>query len=485
MRKILIALSVLLLSTFVSIANAQSNSASEKTFHEIRLPGIFSKGMVLQRRETVRIFGYGGANGDNLTVSFNGQTIQGVFSDNGWEAFLLPMEANTQPQTMTISYTPQGETEPRQVFELSNVLVGEVWLGSGQSNMSYTINEMLLAAGNDLTFYDDYQKIDNWDLLRFYQQPYAEASAPVVNANRMIGWRTLSDISQAKQLGGFALAYAAQLQKMLGPDVPLGMINVSVAGSCIEEWLDQESIATLPSHAASMGKTDCRFYNAMLYPIQGYTIRGIVWYQGCANVQWPADYAVQFAAYAKLYRRVFMNDALPILVIQLPQYSQPLNIAFRQTQWDFMKQIDHCYVVCGIDLGEQNNIHPLDKYPFAGRAAGVALEKVYQLPAIIGEAYGLSPSISSVVRVENGLLLYIDNASSLTCAGPIDGFKILDNDGWHAANVSLAGTQLLISCDPDTVRSFTYLRKAYFFDMSFVYNEYGLPLAPVALWNME
>lgn len=445
----------------------------------IQLPCIFSNGMLLQRNEEVRIFGAGGAQGDTLTVEFAGQTVEASFADDAWEAVLPPMEACTEGRTMTISYTRKGESKPHQVFTLSDVLVGEVWLCSGQSNMAYTIREMLNSPGCHPDFYADYQAIDNWDKLRFYTYPYGEASTPQVNYSRMMTWQSPDNIGQCTNLSGMALAYATHLQAMLGEDVPVGMVISSVGGACIEEWLDEATMATLPSHAASMGKKDCRFYNAMIHPIEGYTVKGVLWYQGEANAMWPKDYQKQFAAYANLYRGKFHNDGMPIVVMQLPQFDEDLYPVFRGAQWELMEQIDNIHVVCGIDLGDPDNIHPTDKYPFGARAAGLALEKVYGLAPVEGMPYGLSPAITKVERTEEGLLLTLSNAQVLTGPEEIEGFMIMADRLWHETTATLRGNQILVKCSKDNVTYFNYLQDTSFPGMDFVYNEYGLPVAPL------
>ena len=445
----------------------------------IQLPSIFSNGMLLQRNEKVRIFGAGGGDGDTLTVEFAGQTVQAAFTDNAWEAILQPMDACTEGRTMTISYTRQGERQPHQVFTLSDVLVGEVWLCSGQSNMAYTIREMLNAPGCHPDFYADYQAIDNWDKLRFYTYPYGEASAPQVNYSRMMPWQSPDNIGQCVNLSGMALAYATHLQTMLGEDVPVGMVISAVGGACIEEWLDEATMATLPSHAASMGKKDCRFYNAMIHPIEGYTVKGVLWYQGEANAMWPQDYQKQFAAYAGLYREKFHNDGMPIVVMQLPQYDDDLYPVFRGAQWELMEQIDNVHVVCGIDLGDPDNIHPTDKYPFGARAAGLALEKVYDLAPVAGMPYGLSPAITDVQRTEDGLLLTISNTQTLTGPEEIEGFMVMANQRWTYVSAKLRGNQIFVQCDAANAAYMNFLQDTSFPEMEFVRNEYGLPLCPL------
>ncbi len=445
----------------------------------VQLPCIFSNGMMLQRGENVRIFGAGGAAGDTITAAFGDVTAEGSFNGEGWEIILPPMAACKEGRTLTIAYTRQGEDKPHQTFVIEDVLVGEVWLCSGQSNMAYTIREMLGNPGVHEDFYADYQSIDNWSMLRFYSYPYGEATVPQTNYSRMMTWQSPDNIGQCANLSGMALAYAAHLQKMLGEDVPVAMVISAVGGACIEEWLDAETMKSLPSHAASMGKKDSRFFNAMINPFAGYTVKGILWYQGCANAMWPEDYKQQFAAYTELYRRLFRNDSLPVIVMQLPQYDDDLFPSFRGAQWELMDLIDDVYTVCGIDLGDPDNIHPTDKYPFGARAAGAALKHVYGEAAAEGFPYGLSPEISKIERAEGGLLLTLDNAASVTGPEEIEGFMIMADKRWKEVTAELQGNQIFISCDPAAVTYINYLQDSSFPWIEHVYNEYGLPLAPM------
>ncbi len=446
----------------------------------IQLPCIFCDGMVLQRGQDVRIFGVGGAPGDVVTVAFAGQTVQTVCGENEWEAVLAPMEASTENRTMNITYTLQGESKPRQTIIIEDVLVGEVWLGSGQSNMTYAIIEMLNNPGVHPDFYDDYKKIDNWDKLRFFTYPYAEASAPQHNYSRSLAWEKPGSITQAQRISGLAISYASHLQAMLGEDVPVGFVVSAVGGASIEEWLDEATMANLPSYASYMGKQDSRFYNAMIHPIKGYTLRGIVWYQGEANVQWIEDYKAQFAAYRSLYRELFGDRDLPFIVMQLPQFEDNRYPNFREMQWNVMTQDENVHVVCGIDLGDPTNIHPTDKFAFGERAAGVALKAVYGLEPVEGKAYGLSPAITGAKRTEAGILLTVSDAKTLTGPENIVGFQIRVNGQWQDAKAAIREGAIVVDSAGVKPNAIRYLHQPYFTDVAFVYNEYGLPLAPEA-----
>ena len=446
------------------------------SLRSIQLPTIFADGMVLQRHENVRIFGIGGEAGDRLTVDFAGQTVEAVFSNDAWEAILAPMEACAQGRPLTLTYTRQGETEPHQVLTIDDVLVGEVWLASGQSNMEISLQWMIDSNPECLA---DYQQIDNWDMLRFYRQGYGESSVPVSTYDRLGYWEEYASTTDAAACSGMVLAYATHLQTMLGEDVPVGVVISAVGGACIEEWLDEKTMASLPSHAASMDKKDCRFYNAMIHPIEGYTIRGILWDQGEANAMWPEDYQLQFAAYAALYREKFHDADLPIIVTQLPQYDDDLYPVFRGAQWELMEQVEHVYTVCAIDLGNPDDVHPTDKYPFGERAAGAALAMVYGQPAVAGMAWGLSPEITGIQRTEGGLLLTVSGAEALTGPEEIEGFMVMANQRWAYVSAELRGNQIFVACDADSAVYINFLQDTSFPEMEFVRNEYGLPLAPM------
>ena len=136
------------------------------------------------------------------------------------------MPASAQPRDLTVAYTKAGKTSPDQTIVLEDVLVGEVWLASGQSNMAYTINEM---KGTDTDFLKDYSAIDNWQLLRFYNQPYGESSTPSVYS---VSYTHL-DVYKRQFLGS-SFAFIAALQAVIGGDkanIPKALGGIIVAGA--------------------------------------------------------------------------------------------------------------------------------------------------------------------------------------------------------------------------------------------------------------
>ena len=446
--------------------------------HQIFVSSIFTDNMLLQRNAKVKIFGYGGNPEDALTVQFAGQTKQASYTSDGWYAYLDPMKASSTSRTLTITYTKKGETNPSQTFTFYHVVVGELFLASGQSNMALTLADMKNTNASSL---DKYKTITNWSKLRIYNQPYGASSSPSIYYDAPTEWQIATNVDASSSFSGFALAYAAQLQEKLGDDVPVGVIVSAVGGSCIEEWLDADTMSHLQSTAASMGKVDSRFYNAMIYNFVGYTIGGILWYQGEANASTPNLYKEQFAAYANLYRKLFENDSLPIIYMQLPKYSDSLWPAFRQAQWDIMNEVSNVYAVCGIDLGDPNNIHPTDKFDFASRAVGVALkyiEKINAKDLPSGTKYGLSPSIKSAAKTGDSIIISFDNATLLTADGSVTGLEGYDGKAWKPLNAVTNGNQLIVQSGAGDILKVQYLFKPSFTNACFVYNEYSLPVAP-------
>lgn len=474
-----------LLLTGAACAEGKRKNRDRQSSPEIKIACIFCDGMVLQRGKEVRIFGGGGRPGDTVTVEFAGQSVSSLCHEDSWEVILAPMDVCAQNREMRIIYTLQGESEPHQTVTIKKVLVGEVWMGSGQSNMTLTINEMTGNAGQHPEFIEDYKQIGNWDMMRFFTVPYGASDEPKQDYSRKLSWSQYSNYTWAANVSGLAVAYASQLQEMLGENIPVGIIISAVGGSCIEEWLDSNTMADLPSHAAVMGKKDSRFYNRMIYPFQGYAIRGILWYQGEANALWSEDYRMQFEAYLRLYRDIFHDAQLPCIVMQLPQYTDGYYPAFRQMQWDTMKEDENVYVICGIDLGDCQNIHPVDKYPFAGRAAGAALSEIYGGSPVEGRPFGLSPSITGARYTGEGIILTADSAQNLLAPEPIEGFRIKNGSKWEKTTAHMKDGQIIVDCGGIKPSAISYLQDGYFVKIGFVYNEYGLPLTPAACVEIE
>lgn len=453
----------------------------------VTLNTTFTDGAVLQRDAKVRIFGYGGEAGDRVEVTFGSQRKETTVDENGWSVYLDEMQANAKGAVLTVEQYAEGSDSPVTVLNVNDVVVGEVWLASGQSNMAITYNYIY---SKDNSVREDYLTYDNYDRIRVYNHPYRDSlSEPVADTVPQTTWQKPQSLTDIYNYSAFATAFCLQLAESLGSGVPIGIYISAVGGSCIEEWIDEETMTGLESTAAGMNKVDSRYFNNMIYNAVGYTIRGILWYQGEANVLTPELYSQQFEAYVGSYRKLFGNENLPVISMQLPQYCDWVSWkAFREMQRRLTESIGNLYVVCGIDLGDNTTphsvalandcIHPADKWEFAKRACGAAKKYVYGLKAEGNGAYGLSPVALEAVATGDCVSITFSDSTSLSGQETVRGFEVLTANGWEEAAARIEGNKILLdNCfGAEKVR---YLQADTFADDGyFVYNEYGLPVFP-------
>ena len=323
-------------------------AASEK----INMGSIFSDNMVLQREKKVEIYGQAEA-GRKVSVSFNGQLKTCTADEYG--RFLVEldgMRADAPGKTLTVS---AGGAEKR--FE--NVLIGEVYYGSGQSNMAYPMDEFTYAESvieADPSYGEDYEKYNaresyleafkdfkNYHLLRFYTQKMLPETNGVVNKGECNVWTVPASVNDLKYTSLTAVAYAIQLSQKL-ENVPVGIIVSAVGGSRIHEWIDEKAAARIfPGNGDS---TLSQRYRNMLLPMGSFTVRGALWYQGESDVYGDLEtYRLCFKAWLEETRRFFKDESLPVITFQLPQYEDEsckgLWPAFRQLQEKLAKECEN------------------------------------------------------------------------------------------------------------------------------------------------
>lgn len=444
----------------------------------------FTDNAILQRGKAI-IYGTADENVGTVKVTYGDTVKQSTVSDYAWSVDLNLSDAVLEGKPLIVEYA-KNDVNYVKINEYSNVRVGEVWLCSGQSNMAITIDYI---AGKDNTVNGLYSTATNWKNISIFNIPYTSASTPADSVNA--SWVVPSSLNEAKNVSALATAYAVQLQSVL-EDVPVGIIVSAVGGSCIEEWIDSDTMKTLPSHAEDMSKTKTYLYNGMIHPLAGYGIKGILWYQGEANVLFSDDYAKQFKAYAKKYRQIFNDDSLPIITVQLPQFCDWTTWTdFREMQWNLQKEIENLYVVCTIDLGDNTSpyktssandcIHPSDKWYVALRTTGLSAVKIYNITSsnsTFDIPYDVSPYAVSAESTKKGIL--IKTSQPIVNKGDsYKGFWIcVGNSTWERAEAEWTDGNLLIRTSQKAT-AVRYLYEDVFEDnFGFARNSAGLPLAP-------
>ncbi|MEQ1859277.1 MAG: sialate O-acetylesterase [Chthoniobacteraceae bacterium] len=385
---------------------------------ELKLPAIFSDHMVLQQKQTNPVWGWD-APGTKITVTFAGQTKSAeAGADGAWRVKLDPVPANAQPQKITIAGT--------QTREIADVLVGEVWMCSGQSNMGMTLsgdwNGDLEAAAS---------KLPN---LRLIKVPNVGTQELKTDFNGQ--WRA-SDAESALSFSAVGFLFGRYLHQILG--VPVGLIDNAWGGSSAEAWVRRETIekdprfktlvdgtkrreTQLQSDAAKVDyekalakwKTDSEklkaegkpaprqpqspaqwlagnarpgnIFAGVMNPTLGYGIKGVVWYQGEANAGRAHEYATLFPFMIEQWRKEWKQGDFPFYWVQLadfmaeqPKPGESAWAELRESQTKTMKLPNSGQAVI-IDLGEGRDIHPKNKHDVAARLVRWALAKDYGLP---------------------------------------------------------------------------------------------------------
>lgn len=443
-----------------AVSPVRADSASPAL--ELGLP--FSNHMILQRDVPACIFGKARP-GTDVIVSFLKQRKHILADANGrWQLSLDALSARAEPAELTVE--SGGET-----LTLHDVLVGEVWIAAGQSNMEFTlrqdrgaaaelsgpaINELRLMnlsfAGQGVTA----GAFRDADVQRLTSEKYFHGS-----------WAACS----SGTAGGFsAVAYyfGKDLREKL--KVPVGVISLAVGGSPAEAWIpfdvlarsDQacslatgswlENASLEPwclkrasenlSRAVKAGEAipgDLRgpnhpykpgfLWEAGLARLAPLSIRGFLWYQGESNAESPQrvrQHAVLFPLLVSSWRTAWRNNELPFLYVQLPGMNRPNWPAFRDQQRRFLGVVPHVAMAVTIDVGQANNVHPRDKRPVGLRLSLLAQSMAYGQKS---QAYG--PMFREVVTGGDALVVRFEHAEGLCTidnAAPV-GFELASEDG--------------------------------------------------------
>jgi sialate O-acetylesterase len=423
---------------------------------DVKPASLFGDHMVLQRDMPVPVWGTA-EQGETITVGFAGfsETAK-ANADGKWKVILPALIASAGGRDLTI------EGKNKIVFK--DVLVGEVWLCSGQSNMQYgwgkESDPMYNWGGVPelAAFVEDARKRP----IRSFNVPTDVAFTPNENCNGT--WST--NVSGSAVAFGFSYS----LQKKL--EVPVAVIVTCWGSSSIEGWMPRELTAELPHFKAIMESFDANtnvqnriraamekgithknvfvrqqpnlLYNAMLHPVIPYACRGLVWYQGEANAGKYIEYAKSLPVWVERLRKEWGREDFQLLAVMLPGYGDSNWPMFREVQLGILK-VPHTSVVNTIDLGDEKNIHPADKAPICERLVLLARRDVYGEKI---EAQG--PTFKGFSVAGNRMVIEFAHADGLTTTdgSAPKGFWMADSEGlWHQATASIEGNTVALRAE--------------------------------------
>ena len=453
----------------------------------VRLPHILSDGAVLEQSSDVRLWGWSDRPGKRLTVAASwGERRSTVIADDGsWQVVIRTPEASFDRHSIVF--------DDGRRTELADILIGEVWLCSGQSNMEMPVGgfwgcpvegaaEVLLAPDNDA--------------LRYIKVPRAAAMSP---ADDTAGgeWQRAAGAS----VGGWSAVgyfFGEILQRKLG--VPVGIVDSSWGGTPIESWIGLDRQRRFDDYdladdgfserpAEERWARAASLYDGMIYPLRNYAIRGVAWYQGCSNTGRPTTYADKLATMIGCWRDTFGRE-MPFYYVEIAPYdygggeapgSYPGSGALlREQQQRVMSMAEHTGMVSTNDLvydWERDQIHPRRKREVAERLALWALSDygIEGLPT-------LGPVFDRAEREGSRMRVYYKNADDrLSLDGAIRGFEICGADRvFHAAEAAREGfDSSTIVVWSDEVAEPVAVRYCFRnFLQGNVRSRYGLPALP-------
>lgn len=342
---------------------------------EVKLPSIFSDNMVLQQQSDVSFWGNATAGADvKIKTSWNGKSYSvRAGADGKWRTKVATPSAGG-PFTITIS---DGKT-----LTLKNVLIGEVWVCSGQSNMEMTMKGYF---NQPVTGANEFIATSSNNNIRLITVPRVSNLTPVDNFTG--NWVNCEPESVA-DFSATAYFFGLLLSKVL--QVPVGLISTSWSGTRIEPWMSEDAIKrfdwiTLPDKTVKQEnlsvQTPTVLFNTMINPIAGFGIRGAIWYQGESNRLEPERYSKLLSGMIENWRTVWNIGDFPFYYVQIAPFdygAASLNSAFlREVQLKASTVIPNVGMACVMDTGEKDNIHPANKKAAGDRLAYLALAKTY------------------------------------------------------------------------------------------------------------
>ncbi len=477
---------------------------------DITLAPLFRDGAVLQRDQPLTIWGKAAA-AEKVEIKFRNQTASVITSADGrWRVTLRSEKAATFPSDLV--------AKGANTVVVRDVLVGDVWLCSGQSNMAFLVRN-----GNDA---EREIAAGDFPLIRQFKVPTVAADKP---AEDVAGaWTTCTPAS----VGGFSAVgyfFARDLHQKLG--VPIGIVNSSWGGTQIEAWLSEPALRADPSaneifarwdqrmaefpqkmleHATAVSKWEKEpaegkarkgkkraapakpegpgsrwipggLYNAMIAPLVPYAMRGILWYQGEANGARHTEYASLFTGMIKQWRADF-GQPLPFYFVQLANFER--NAGLKGDEWAFQREaqakaltLPHTGMAVTIDIGDPKDIHPKNKQDVGRRLALHARQQIFgEKIETDGPVFVEAKRDGAAMRVTfthaDGLRLTpaaTDGRASFEVAG--------ENRKFVPAQARVEGNTLIVSAD--SVGTPVAVRYAWRNSPDArLFNAAGLPAAP-------
>jgi sialate O-acetylesterase len=452
-----------------------------------------------------------------VMVEFNGQKVSTITKNGKWIIQLKPMMASLKPLSMTIS----GEN----IVVIPNIMIGEVWLCSGQSNMAFPLRAVK-ALGDSKKVEDVLKDAQNYPQIRQFSIPLKKSVSTPEKIDDVNGKWVVCDSINARNFSAVAYFFGKELYEKL--KVPIGLINSSYGGTAIENWMSRETLESFPelqsiftnyqkamnefpekleeykraevsllekyrsdSTVAAQFKRELPrkpappmspaerggptgLYNTMIYPLLPYAIKGVVWYQGEANASRGLQYRTLLPALINEWRSDWKNTQLPFFFIQIPGWKNH-SPELKEAQLLTCQKLNNTAMTVIYDVDDTVDVHSGNKQPVGERLSLPARALVY------GEKNleYMGPVYESMKVEGDKVMLTFTHANKLVAKdGELKDFVIAGADKkFVTAKAEIKNNKLIVFStevkNPVAVRAGWRLCP----QMN-LYNEAGLPASP-------
>lgn len=487
---------------------------------EVRLASPFTSHMVLQRDRNVPVWGTA-APGEIVTVEFAGQKVSAkADADGDWRVDLKPMKASAESRTLTVTGSVTA-----QPIRLDNVLVGEVWLASGQSNMDFSVAKTPKFYFAGVTNEAEEVAAANYPTIREFRGEWTRSLEPQKEVAGVWKVCTPDNVREFSAVGYF---FARDLQRQL--KVPIGILTLTYGASTAEAWVRREALAADPQLKPMLNKfdADCKafdksgadrakllaqqkaneiadeqaraagrrpprhprnpdpsqnqhnptvLFNGMIAPVIPYAIRGVFWYQGESIVGGSAGVALYPRVQAALirdWRKLWGEGDFPFYIVQLAGQEAASNSPWVRAAQATALSSPHTGMAVTTDIGEAHNVHPKDKQDVGDRLSRIALAKVY------GRKIEYSGPVYKAMKVEGNKIrvsfTHVDGGLVAKGGGPLKWFEITGADKKFVPADAKIDGDTVVACSPE-VPAPVAVRYAWvnFPDGCNLFNAAGLP----------
>ena len=470
----------LLVVAFLTVGNVYAG--------KLRLPKIFSNAMVLQRDRATAIWGWADSD-EKIRIAFHGQEVNAIADKDGkWYITLHPMHFGGPFETRI-----QGKSE---LVVLKNILIGDVWVCSGQSNMEFPVS--------------------GWAKVKDYKSEIAQANYPKIrlfNVEKNINTHPQEDVKGGvwQECSPSTISPFSAVGYFFGRDlyntlqIPIGLINSAWGGTEIESWISRPSLDTSEEFKTSVAKllipdTDSLrkkengklspngypslLYNAMINPLIQFKIKGTIWYQGESNVTRAYQYKEALPLLIKDWRRNWQENNFPFYYVQISSFNALYGNSNKGSTWAELResQTKTLSLLPGIgmavttDIGDPLDIHPTNKQGVGRRLATLALIHTYGKRIIAGGPVFQNMKITgtrafiSFTQIGSGLLVKGDTLCGYEIAGADKVF--------YPAEANVEGNKVIVFSD--RVAFPVSVRYGWADDASQInlFNKEGFPVAP-------